>query len=231
MSPSVAALSVAEAEARVPELAEILLDCVEGGASVSFMSPFTMAEAERFWRGVAEGVADGSVVLLAALGRGRAVGTVHLRLATPPNQPHRADVAKLLVHRAARGRGVAAALMDRLEADARAHGRTLLTLDTMTNSAAERLYERLGWTRVGVIDGYALFPDGRLGATTIFFKRLACCRASAGRRDGRPSNKWKKISPRQASMPPSSAGRGRCLRAPRRARPRAARPRPARAGR
>jgi GNAT superfamily N-acetyltransferase len=111
-------------------------------------------------------------VLLAAFDDGDVVGTVQVNLATPPNQPHRADIAKLLVRRSARRRGVAAQLMEAAEREALAEGKTLLVLDTVTGDAAERLYERLGWTRVGVIPNYALYPDGRPCATTLFYKQL-----------------------------------------------------------
>jgi ribosomal protein S18 acetylase RimI-like enzyme len=111
-------------------------------------------------------------VILAAFDGSTLVGTVQLILAVPPNQPHRGEIAKLLVHRSARRRGVAQRLMGRVEVEARAEGKTLLVLDTVTGDAAERLYEGLGWTTVGVIPGYALYPDGRPCDTTVFFKAL-----------------------------------------------------------
>jgi GNAT superfamily N-acetyltransferase len=109
---------------------------------------------------------------LAAFAEGRLVGTVQVNLALPPNQPHRAEIAKLLVHRSARKRGVAQLLMEHAESEARAAGKTLLVLDTVTGGDGERLYARLGWTKVGVIPGYALFPDGRPCDTTVFWKTL-----------------------------------------------------------
>jgi ribosomal protein S18 acetylase RimI-like enzyme len=115
---------------------------------------------------------QGRRLVLAAFDDGRVVGTVQVILALPPNQPHRGEIAKLLVHRSARRRGIAELLMQHAEAEARAEGRTLLVLDTVTGDAAERLYTRLGWTRVGVIPGYALYPDGRPCDTTVFFKEL-----------------------------------------------------------
>ena len=162
------------AAAVVPALAAVLLDVVEGGASVGFMHPLTVERATRFWHVVADGVARGERALLVAEdGGGRIVGTAQLVLALPENQPHRADVAKMLVRRDARRRGVAARLLDALEAAARGEGRTLLVLDTVTGSDAERLYTRAGWQRVGEIPGYALMPDGPPCSTTIFYKALA----------------------------------------------------------
>jgi GNAT superfamily N-acetyltransferase len=170
---TVRALDAAEARARAPELSGVLLDCVAGGASVSFMAPLTRERADAFWRGVADGVAAGDRVLLVAEDGARLVGTVQVVFAWPENQPHRADVAKMLVHRAARRRGVGERLMRAAEDAARAAGRTLLVLDTVTGSDAERLYARLGWVRVGVVPDYALWPDGRPCATTFFYRALA----------------------------------------------------------
>lgn len=167
-------LDAGEAAASVPALAELLVDCVEGGASVSFMHPLTAEKATRFWRTVADGVVRGERVLLVAQDDdGQVVGTVQLVLALPENQPHRADVAKMLVHRRARRRGVAGRLMAAVETVARDEGRTLLVLDTVTGSDAARLYVRAGWQRVGDIPEYALMPDGSPCATTIFYKTLA----------------------------------------------------------
>lgn len=165
-------LDPAAALAAVPALAAVLIDCVDRGASVSFMAPLGRERAEAFWTGVAEGVARGDRVLLAASDGEAVVGTVQVVFAGPENQPHRADVAKMLVHGDARRRGVGAALMRAAEDVARAAGRTLLVLDTVTGGDAERLYARLGWERVGVIPDYALFPDGRPCDTTVFFRRL-----------------------------------------------------------
>jgi len=166
-------LDATEAEMRIPELAQVLVDCVEGGASVSFMAPMTADKARAFWRHVADGVARSERALLAACnGDDRVVGTVQLVLSLPENQPHRADVAKLLVHRRGRRRGVAQRLMEAIEATARDEGKTLLVLDTVTGGDAEQLYTRLGWQRVGVIPDYALMPDGAPCSTTVFFKKL-----------------------------------------------------------
>jgi len=153
-------------------LAEVLQDCVAGGASVSYMAPFSHDDARAVFEAWAAEIEQGGRLLVAAFDAGRLVGTVQVVLSTPPNQPHRGEIAKLLVHRAARGRGIAQLLMDRAEAEARAEGRSLLVLDTVTGDAAERLYERLGWTRVGVIPNYALYPDGRPCDTTVFWKAV-----------------------------------------------------------
>jgi GNAT superfamily N-acetyltransferase len=158
--------------AQLDGLAAVLVDCVEGGASVSYMAPFSHEQARDAFDVVAEDVDQGRRLLLAAFLNGDVVGTVQVVLAVPPNQPHRAEIAKLLVHRSARRRGIAQLLMERAEAEARAEGKTLLVLDTVTGDSAERLYLRLGWTRVGVIPGYALYPDGRPCDTTVFCKAL-----------------------------------------------------------
>ena len=163
-----------EAAERVDELADVLVDCVEGGASVSFMRPLAADKARAFWRRVADGVAGGERALLVAEdGAGRIVGTVQLLLALPENQPHRADIAKLLVHRRARRQGVAQRLMEAVDATARDEGRSVLVLDTVTGGDAERLYPRIGWQRVGAVPHYALMPDGRPCGTTFFYKSLA----------------------------------------------------------
>ena len=154
------------------QLGDVLVDCVEGGASVSFMLPLSRERAISFWRGVAAGIATGERALLVAEDALGICGTVQLVLSQPDNQPHRADVAKMLVHRRARRLGLGEALMLAVESLAQECGRTLLVLDTVTGGAAERLYARLGWQRVGVIPDYALFPDGGLVATTVFYRRL-----------------------------------------------------------
>jgi GNAT superfamily N-acetyltransferase len=161
-----------EAAACADALADVLLDCVEGGASVSFMWPLPRERALAFWRGVAEGVARGERVLLIAEDAEGIVGTVQLVTGLPENQPHRADVAKMLVHRRARRRGIAQRLMAAVDEAARAERRTVLVLDTVTGGDAERLYERAGWQRVGTVPNYALMPDGRFCGTTFFHKQL-----------------------------------------------------------
>jgi GNAT superfamily N-acetyltransferase len=153
-------------------LADVLLDCVRGGASVGFMQPLPRERARAFWERVAGDVAAGGRALLVAEDGEGVAGTVQLVLDLPENQPHRADLSKLLVHRRARGRGVGAALLAAAERTARECGRTLLVLDTITDSDAERLYTRGGWTRVGVIPGYALMPRGGLSPTTVLYKEL-----------------------------------------------------------
>lgn len=172
MALDIVTLDANAARAACGALAEVLVDCVAGGASVSFMSPFSQAEGERFFHNVADEVADGRTILIAARVDGNIRGTVQLGLATPPNQPHRADVKKLLVHRQARQAGVGAALMTKLEDVAREVGRSLLVLDTVRGEAGERLYARLGWQRSGVIPDYALYPDGRLCDTVVFWKKV-----------------------------------------------------------
>lgn len=165
-------LDAAAALEHLDGLAWVLADCVDGGASVSFMAPFSHADARSWFETVAADVERGGRLLLAAFIDGELVGTVQVILALPPNQPHRAEIAKLLVHRSARRRGIAERLMERAEAEARDHGRSLLVLDAVTGGDAERLYARIGWQKVGVIPGYALFPDGRPCATTYFFKAI-----------------------------------------------------------
>jgi GNAT superfamily N-acetyltransferase len=159
-------------DAQINGLAEVLIDCVEGGASVSFMHPLTHARAVAFWQRVAQGVAAGERALLVAEDAQGLCGTVQLVLNQPENQPHRADLAKMLVHRRARRRGLGAALMQAAEATARACGKTLLVLDAVTGGDAARLYERLGWVRVGDIPGYALYPQGGLCGTTYYYRSL-----------------------------------------------------------
>jgi GNAT superfamily N-acetyltransferase len=168
-------LNPQEAEELIGALSAVLIDCVEGGASVSFMSPLTQERADAFWQGVAEGVAAGERILLVAQDHvsGQIIGTVQVVLRQPENQPHRADIAKMLVHRQARKRGIGAALMRAAEEAARTAGKTVLVLDTVTGSDAERLYERVGWTRSGVIPNYALWPKGGFCDTTVFYKQIS----------------------------------------------------------
>jgi GNAT superfamily N-acetyltransferase len=159
-------------EREIQGLGDVLIDCVEGGASVSFMLPMSRAKADAFWRSIAASVARGERVVLAAEdAMGTIVGTAQVILAQPENQPHRGDLAKMLVHRRARQHGVGAALLVAAERSARSAGKTLLVLDT-ASADAERLYARHGWQRCGTIPDYALLPDGAPCATTIFFKFL-----------------------------------------------------------
>ncbi|HXG76238.1 MAG TPA: GNAT family N-acetyltransferase [Gaiellaceae bacterium] len=165
-------LSAQEARAHLDGLAAVLHDCVEGGASVGYLWPFTHEDARAVYAGYADEVERGARLLLAAFLGGEVVGTVQIVFAPHPNQPHRADIARMLVRRAARRRGIGQALLEEAERQARAAGKTVLVLDTVTGDDAERLYERLGWERVGVVPDYALYPDGRLCSTTFFTKRL-----------------------------------------------------------
>ncbi len=165
-------LSATDVHAHLDGLAAVLHDCVAAGASVSYMWPFALADARRAFEGWVADVERGGRLVLAAFAGRELVGTVQVVFALPPNQPHRAEIAKLLVHRSARGQGIAARLMALAETEARVEGKTLLVLDTVTGDPAERLYERLGWTKVGVIPGYALYPDGRPCDTTVFWKAL-----------------------------------------------------------
>jgi len=153
-------------------LVDVLIDCVEGGASVSFMHPLTRERAAAFWARVAESVRAARCVLFVAEDSSGVCGTAQLLLDQPENQPHRADVAKMLVHRRARRQGLGGALMRAVELSARQHGKTLLVLDTATGGDADRLYRRLGWAPVGDIPGYALLPQGELCGTKIFYRDL-----------------------------------------------------------
>jgi GNAT superfamily N-acetyltransferase len=165
-------LDAAEAKARVDELADILLDCVAGGASVSFMANMKQGEARAYWEKVAAGVAGGVRVVLVAEEAGRLAGTVQIVPSGIPNQPHRADLSKMLVHRCARNTGIGTALLKAAEEEALKAGWWLLVLDTVVDSAGDRLYARGGWNRVGIIPNYALWPDGRLCPTRYYFKDL-----------------------------------------------------------
>ena len=154
-------------------LVDVLIDCVAGGASVNFMWPMTRAKAETFWRGVAESLARGERALIVAEDeRGEIMGTAQAVWAGPENQPHRADIAKMLVHRRARRHGVGALVLEAAERAAREAGKTLLVLDT-ASPEAERLYERGGWQRVGVVPRFALLPDGAPCSTVFYYKDLA----------------------------------------------------------
>ena len=159
-------------EAQIDGLADLLIDCIDGGAGVSFLHPLEPVKARAFWRRVADGVEAGERALLVAEDGGGIVGTVQLVLAQPENQPHRADLAKMLVHRRARRRGLGAALLQGAEQMARDCGKTLLVLDTNEGSDAERLYARLGWMRVGTIPNYSIEPRGGFRGTTLFYREL-----------------------------------------------------------
>jgi GNAT superfamily N-acetyltransferase len=158
-------------DAEVHALAHVLQDCIEGGASVSFMHPLSEASAIAFWRRVANDVEHDARALIVAEDASGIIGTVQVVLEQPENQPHRADISKMLVHRRARKRGIGAALMRAAEDAARSSGKTVLVLDTASDDA-ERLYTRLGWTLVGVIPDYALLPQGGLCATSVYYRHL-----------------------------------------------------------
>ena len=159
-------------DAQIDALAGLLIDCVDGGASVGFMHPLTRDRAVAFWRRVAHGVAAGERALLVAEDEQGLCGTVQLVLDQIENQLHRADLAKMLVHRRVRRQGLGAALMREAEATARECGKTLLVLDAVTGGDAARLYEHLGWVHVGAIPGYALMPEGGLCSTTVYYRNL-----------------------------------------------------------
>ncbi len=170
MNVAIRRLDPVDAARCLDGLADLLIDATEGGASVGFLAGLSRDQATAFWRGVLD---DPHATLLAAFDHeGRVMGSVVAAAAAMPNQPHRADIRKLLVLRSARRRGIAARLMAAAEDSARAAGRTLLVLDTAAGSEAEQMYPKLGWTRCGVIPDYAQWPDGRFCDTVVFFKRL-----------------------------------------------------------
>lgn len=173
MSLELRRLDGAAFEAAIPDLAAILADAVAGGASVGFLLPFSSDDATAWWRSLDGDIARGSVIVIVARLDRRVVGTAQLRLAQLPNARHRAEVAKVLVHRSARRQGIATALMREIERIAVADGRTLLVLDTIAESEAEPLYVKLGWTRAAEIPRYAGMPDGKLRPTVIFYRDLA----------------------------------------------------------
>lgn len=166
-------ITAEETRAAVPDLSEVLSDCINGGASLGFMLPFEPKNAIGYWNEIADAVEKGGIILAVAEVEEKVVGTVQVGLASKPNQPHRGDLMKLLVHRSARGLGLSRRLMEAVEAEAARRGRSLLVLDTATGSDAEKIYPRLGWERVGVIPDYALWPQGGFCATTLFYKRVA----------------------------------------------------------
>jgi GNAT superfamily N-acetyltransferase len=159
-------------DVQVEGLADVLINCVEGGASVSFMLPLTRDRARAFWQAVAADVAAGLRALLVAEDAEGICGTVQLVFDLPENQPHRADLAKMLVHRRVRRQGLGAALMRAAEATGIECGKTLLVLDAVTGGDAARLYERLGWVRVGDVPNFALYPDGGYCSTTYYYRQL-----------------------------------------------------------
>jgi len=172
MNATIRILDAAAVRAAVPDLCELLSDCINGGASLGFMLPFEAKDGEVYWNDIADQVEKGGIILGVAEVEGRVIGTVQIGLASKPNQPHRGDLMKLLVHRSARGLGLSRRLMTAVEEEAARRGRTLLVLDTATGSEAENIYPRFGWQRVGVIPDYALWPEGGFCDTTIFYKRI-----------------------------------------------------------
>ena len=173
MSVEISVLDAAAAKAAISELADVLTDCVEGGASVNFVQPMTRTKADAWWAGALASHARGERLIFAATIADRLDGTVQLIPATQENQVFRADIGKMLVHRRARSLGVGTALLMAAEDEARRIGRTLLTLDTQTGGAGERLYARLGWTKFGEVPGYATSADGRSReAASFFYKNL-----------------------------------------------------------
>jgi GNAT superfamily N-acetyltransferase len=172
-SPVIRILTAEEAVGVIDDLCEVLSDGVNAGASLGFMLPFSPADARDYWHGVVDSVAAGQTVLAVGEIDGRVVGTVQVGFASRPNQPHRGDLMKLIVHRSARGRGLSRQLLQAVEAESARRGRSLLVLDTATGSEAETIYPRFGWQRVGVIPDYALWPQGGFCGTTLFYKRIA----------------------------------------------------------
>lgn len=165
-------LSAEDLLAASGQFADLLVDVVDGGASLGFLAPLASADAAAWWESLASAVNDGRLEVWAAHEGGRVVGTVSLRPEFKANGRHRAEVTKLMVHRDARGRGVARRLLAEVESAAADAGLSLLVLDTQTGSPAERLYRAAGWTRAGVVPDYASDPAGVLHPTTIYFKAL-----------------------------------------------------------
>ena len=173
MPATIERLSAPAKEADIRGLAGLLVDAVQSGAAASFLATLTREGAEEWWRSMLASAAPGAVCLVARRDGGAIVGTVQLQPSWAPNQPHRADIAKLLVHRSARRHGLGTRLMQAIEAEARRGGFTLLVLDTRRGDSADRLYRRLGWTVVGTIPRYALDPDGSTPHdTVVFYKEL-----------------------------------------------------------
>jgi GNAT superfamily N-acetyltransferase len=172
MTVTIRILDAESARAAAADLCEVLSDGIKGGASLGFMLPFEPKDAAGYWEDIAGQVQKGGIILAVAEIEGRVVGTVQVGLASKPNQPHRGDLMKLLVHRSARGLGLSRKLMEAVEKEAARRGRTLLVLDTATGSDAEAIYPRFGWERVGVIPDYALWPQGGFCGTTLFYKRI-----------------------------------------------------------
>ncbi len=156
----------------IAPLSEILIETVASGGSVSFMHPLERRTAEAFWAGALASAARGERIVLGAFADGALVGTVSLLLDCPPNQPHRAEIAKIMTRPSHRGRGVATALLRAAEQMATRRARTLLTLDTAAEDGASTLYQKLGYTLAGTIPDYAFKPHGGLTATMVYWKRI-----------------------------------------------------------
>lgn len=169
---AIRALDVAEAEARLAELADILVDAVAHGSSVNFMAGFSHNEARAFWSNQLPGIASGEKILFVGDGGEKLLATVLLMFAPQPNAPHRAEIGKMLVHSSMQRQGLGRRLLETAEQAARDSGRTLLILDTATGSAGERLYRKTGWTELGTMPGHSFTPDGRLAPATFFYKAL-----------------------------------------------------------
>ena len=166
-------LNAAEAQARLEELSDILVEAVALGASVNFMAGFSRDEGRAFWRKQLRGLANGATQLFVGDDGERLVATVMLTFAHQPNAPHRAEISKMLVLSHARRQGLGRRLLMRVEEAAREAGRTLLMLDTESGSAGDMLYRSCGWTEIGRVPGHAFRPDGQLAQTTLFYKQLA----------------------------------------------------------
>lgn len=169
---AIRALDAVEAQARLGELADILVDVVAHGASVNFMAGFSHDEAKAFWRNQLPGLANGEKILFVGDDGKTLVGTVILMFAPQPNAPHRAEIGKMLVHSSMQRQGLGGRLLATAEQAARDSGRTLLILDTATGGAGERLYRKSGWTELGTMPGHSFTPDGRLAPATFFYKAL-----------------------------------------------------------
>ena len=167
-------ISVDVLRTELADFSQLLTACVQAWASIGFMAPFGLEKAEAFWAGIADKVGAGDRLIWTARDEstGALLGTVQLIIGLPDNQPHRGDVAKLMVSPKARRRGVARQLMLALEDEARARGLRTLVLDTVTGSPADALYRQLGWIEVGPVPDYALFPDGTPCSTTFFYRAL-----------------------------------------------------------
>lgn len=172
MSPAITLRPLEYSQETLEALSSLLVETVAQGGSVGFMHPLTLGDAAAFWKGALEGAARGERIILGALKGDELIATVTLLLALPPNQPHRAEIAKMMTRPDHRGRGVASALLREAERLARAHGRNVMVLDTGADGGAAGLYERHGFVRVGEIPDYALKPHGGLTATLLYWKRL-----------------------------------------------------------